>query len=200
MTWDAWTFAVLGLVVLAVLRPVWAIASRRHVRPTLWRRQHLERAGGGAAMLTIAVYLVTQSRQVTGQGYWDLVLLAVDTPFMRRLPVVWVPALSWVLLVVLGFCFLYQGARDSRGPRNSMIALWAVNEIAIVSGLLWWGVLVPDTWRQATLINFDLQGLYLGYIAGGVTRFVLVMRGPGSGAAESGAGKSRHWLGRVRRY
>jgi hypothetical protein len=68
MTWDAWTFAVLGMVVLAFLRPAWATAAQRHVRPTAWRRQHLEQAGGGVAMLTIAVYLVTWSRQVIGQG------------------------------------------------------------------------------------------------------------------------------------
>ena len=145
MTWDAWTFAVLGLFLLAVLRPAWAIAAQRHVRPTAWRRQHLQRAGGGAAMLTIAVYLVTQSRQVIGQGYWDLVLLAVHTPFMRLLPVVWV-------LRCAGFCWwssdstsVYRGAKELRGPRNSMIAVWAANEMLIIGGLLWWGVLVPDT-------------------------------------------------------
>ena len=203
MTWDAWTLAVLGLFALAILRPAGAIVVQRHVRPTHWRRQHLERAGGGAAMLAIAVYLVTQSRQVIGQGYWDMVLLAVHAPFMWELPVVWVPALCWVSLVGLGLYFLYRGARASRGPRNTMIAVWAVNEMAIC-GLLWWGVLVPDTWRHASLINFDLQGLYLGFIVGALTRFVLVMRKPGSDPAnldEAGwRSKSRHWVGRIRRY
>lgn len=204
MTWDAWTLAVLGLFMLALLRPTWSIAAQRHTRPTRWRRQHLQCAGGGVAMLTIALYLVTQSRSVTGQGYWDLVVLAVHSPFMRELPVVWVPAMCLVLLVVLGLYFLYRGATGSRGPRNSMIAIWAVNEMVICGGLLWWGVLVPETWPQASLINFDLQGLYVGFIAGALTRLVLVMRKPGGDTADLDEAdqrtKSPHWLGRLRRY
>jgi hypothetical protein len=123
---------------------------------------------------------------------------------MLLLPVVWVPALGWLLLVLVGLYFLYRGARGSRGPRNALSAVWAANEMAICGVLLWWGVLVPDTWRQATLINFDLQGLYLSFIVGAFTRFVLVMRRPGSGAAQSDAAgkhsKAPHWVGRIRRY
>jgi threonine/homoserine efflux transporter RhtA len=123
---------------------------------------------------------------------------------MSMLPVVWVPALCWVLLVVLGLWFLYQGIRASWGPRDPMVALWAVNEMAIVGALIWWGVYVPDTWRQADLINFALEGIYLGFLIGAFVRLLLAMRGPGSGAAhrdESFLGdKARHWLGRFRRY
>ncbi|MGA3399338.1 MAG: hypothetical protein ABSC95_08960 [Acetobacteraceae bacterium] len=205
MTWDAWTFVVLGLAVLSVLRPAWATMVQRRVRPSGWRKQSLERAGGGAAMLTVAAYLMIEARQVIGRGYWDMVVLAVDAPFMRSLPSVWVPALCWVLLVVLGLWFLFRGAGGSRGPRDSMAAVWAMNEVAIFGVLLWWGVYVPDTWKQGSMINFGLEGIYLGFLVGGVMRFLLVMRGPDRGSAarqhaQSLQPKAKHWLGRFRRY
>jgi hypothetical protein len=200
MNWDAWTFVVLGMAVLALVRPLWAALEQRRVRPTLWRRQSFERAGGGAAMLAVAVYLMTQARHVIGRGYWDLVVIAMRAPFMRPFPIVWVPALCWVLLVVVGSWFLIQGARGSSGPRASSVALWAVNEMAICAGLLWWGVYVPDTWIQAALINFALEGLYLGFLAGGFIRFVLAARGPGGGKTRPDDSQTRHWLGRFRRY
>lgn len=203
MTWDAWTFLVLGLVVLSVFRPAWAALAQHYGRPSERRRRNLERAGGGAAMLTVAVYLVAEARQVIGRGYWDLVMLSIHAPFMRLLPVVWVPALCWVLLAVLGFSFLYQGASGSAGPRDPMVAVWAVNEMVICGGLLWWGVYVPDAWRQASLINFALEGTYLGFLVGAFVRLVLVMRGPGGGAAglddDDAQPNARHWLGRFRR-
>jgi hypothetical protein len=200
MSWDAWTFLVLGMAMLAFLRPAWAALEQRRVRPSLWRRQGFERAGGGAAMLVIAAYLMTQARHVIGRGYWDLVVVAVHAPFMRVLPIVWVPALCSVLLVLLGLWFLIEGARGSSGPRDSMIALWALNEMAIFGGLLWWGVYVPDTWKQAALINFALEGLYLGYLVGGFIRFVLAVRGPDPRTLRPDDSHTRHWLGRFRRY
>lgn len=201
MSWDAWTFLVLGMAVLALVRPAWAAVEQRRVRPALWRRQSFERAGGGAAMLAIAVFLVTQARHVIGRGYWDLVVVAaVQAPFMRLFPIVWVPALCWVLLVVLGLWFLVQGTRGSSGPRDSMIAIWALNEMAIFAGLLWWGVYVPNTWTQAAFINFALEGVYLGYLVGAFIRFVLAVRGPDPGTIRPDDPQARHWLGRFRRY
>ena len=204
MTFDAWTFLVLGLAALTLLRPGLAALILGRVGLAHRRRHNFERAGGGAAMLTIAIYLVIEGREVTGRGYWDLVALAVQAPFMRLLPVVWVPALCWILLVVLGLWFIYQGARASYGPRDSIIALWAVNEMAICSALMWWGVYVPDTWGQADLINFALRGLYLGFVVGAAFRLVLAMRGPSGGALHrDDAGlesKTKHWVGRIRRY
>ena len=204
MTWDAWTLVVLGLAVLSVLRPAWATLAHRRHRPAHGRRQHLARAGGGAAMLTVAVYLIVDARPVIGRGYWDLVMDAVRAPFMRGFPVVWVPALCWVLLTVFGLWFLVQGIWGSRGPRDSMMAIWALNEIAIVGVLLWWGVYLPDTWPQADMINFALEGIYLGFLVGALTRFVLLMRGPGGGSARLDRRrlelKTGHWLGRFRRY
>jgi hypothetical protein len=204
MTWDAWTFLVLGLAVLSMLRPSWAALAMGRVGPTYRRKRNFERAGGGGAMLAVAVYLVTESRHVIGRGYWDLVVLAVRAPFMRLLPVVWVPTLCWAMLVTLGVWFLYQGAKASYGPRHSIVALWAVNEMAIVGAMLWWGVYVPDTWTQAALINFALEGIYLGFIAGAGVRLLLAMVGPTGDAGYPDQprqqGKARHWLGRHRRY
>ncbi len=205
MSWDAWTILVLALSALSVLRPGWAALELRRVGRVDWRTLDLERAGGGAAMLTVAVYLVAEAKQVIGRGYWDLVVLAVDAPFMRLLPVVWVPALCWVLLVVLGVWFLYHGAKGSRGPRDTMVALWAANEMVILAGLLWWGLYVPDDWRQSELINFAIEGIYLGFLVGAFIRFLLVMRGPERGRAarpdeQSSDAKAGHWLGRFRRY
>jgi hypothetical protein len=200
MTWDAWTFLVLGLAVLSVVRPFWAGLAQRYGRPAVWRKLSLERAGGGAAMLTIAVYLVSEARHVIGRGYWDLVVLAVDAPFMRALPEVWVPALCWVLLVVLGLWFIYQGARGSAGPRDSKAALWAVNEMVVCGALLWWGVYVPDTWPQSGLLNFALQGIYIGFLVGGFMRLLLAMRGVDDGDPARLPPKTKHWLGRFRRY
>ncbi len=200
MTWDAWTFLVLGLAVLSVLRPAWAALAQRRVAETGRRKQSLERAGGGAAMLTVAVYLVAEARKVIGRGYWDLAVVAIRTPFMRTFPGVWVPALCWVLLVVLGLWFLYQGARESRGPRESVLAVWALNEVVIFGVLLWWDVYVPDTWTQADLINFALQGIYLAFLVGALMRFALVMCRPARLDAEHFAPKAKHWLGRFRRY
>jgi hypothetical protein len=204
MTWDAWTLLVLGLAVLSMLRPVWAAMIMGRVPPARRRTQNFERAGGGAAMVTIAVYLAAEAKHAIGRGYWDLVVLAVRAPFMRLLPVVWVPALCWVLLVVLGLWFVYQGARASYGPRDSIVALWAINELAITGALIWWGVYVPDTWIQADLINFGLQGIYIGFVVGAGLRLLLAMRGPSSSRVRPDGSpvesKARHWLGRFRRY
>ena len=205
MTWDAWTFLVLAVSLLSILRPAWATVAQRHVRPSKWRGQNLERAGGGAAMLTVAAYLTLESRQAIGRGYWDMVGLAIDAPFMRWFPSVWVPALCWVILVVLGLWFLLKGAIGSQGPRDPRAAVWAVNEVAIVGVLLWWGVYVPETWKQGVLINFGLEGSYLGLLAGGVMRFLLAVRGSfARGTVRSDESdlqhKAKHWLGRFRRY
>jgi hypothetical protein len=200
MIWDAWTFLVLGISLLAFVRPAWAALEQRRVRPALWRRQSFERAGGGTAMLVIAAYLVIEARHVIGRGYWDLVVIAVNVPFMRLVPDVWIPALCWVFLVLLGLWFLVDGVRGANGPRDSMIALWALNEMAIFSGLLWWGVYVPGTWQRAGLVNFALEGIYIGFLVGGFIRFVLSVRGPASGSMRPDDPSARHWLGRIRRY
>ncbi|HVC63262.1 MAG TPA: hypothetical protein VND19_23225 [Acetobacteraceae bacterium] len=204
MTLDAWTFLVLGMVALSVLRPASATWAERQGPYSDKRRQCLTQASGGAAMLAMAVYLVTEARQVIYRGYWDLALLALHHPSMRRFPTVWVPALCWVLLVVLGCWFLFEGARGSRGPRDAMIVVWAFNEIAIFGALLWWNVDVPDNWTQATFINFGLKGIYLSALVGGGVRFVLAMRGSGRDAEHPGAQRTdpegRSWLGRFRRY
>ncbi len=202
MNWDAWTVLVLGLAGLSVLRPAWAVLTQQRVRPTLWRRKNFERAGGGATMLTVAIYLVVEARPVIGRGFWDLVVMAVHAPFMRLFPAVWVPALCWVLLVVLGLCLVFQGAKGSRGPRDTMAAVWAVNEIAIFAAMMWWHVYVPDTWSQATLLNFGIRGLYVGFLAGAIMRFVVVMLSPsfGAGSDDDNQIELRHWLGRFRRY
>jgi threonine/homoserine efflux transporter RhtA len=134
-----------------------------------------------------------------------MVGLAIDAPFMRWFPSVWVPALCWVILVVLGLWFLLKGAIGSQGPRDPRAAVWAVNEVAIVGVLLWWGVYVPETWKQGFLINFGLEGIYLGLLAGGVMRFLLAVRGSfARGTVRSDESdlqhKAKHWLGRFRRY
>jgi hypothetical protein len=204
MTWDLWTFVVLGLAALSSIRPFWATLAHWQGQQAMQRRHSFARAGGGVAMLAMAVYLVTEARQATGRGYWDLVVLAVNTPFMRTLPTVWVPSLCWVLLVVFGCWFLYGGVRGSRGSREPIIAVWAFNEIMISGSFLWWGVYVPDDWTQALLINFGLKGIYVSALAGGVLRLALVMFGPRGGAVhpeEQGLQSvGRAWLGRFRRY
>jgi hypothetical protein len=204
MTWDDWTFLVLSLTALSAVRPVCAAFAQRYGPATGRQKQSLMRASGGAAMLTLAAYLMADANVVIGRGFWDMALLAVQTPFMRTLPIVWVPSLCWVLLVILGCWFLYQGARESRGRRDPMIALWAFNEAVVFAALLWWGLYVPDDWNRAPLINFGLEGIYLGCLVGAVVRFGLVMRGPPGGIwrpdQRGTQPKARHWLGRVRRY
>jgi hypothetical protein len=205
MSWDVWTFLVLALFVLSALRPAWAIVAQRRVWSSDRHKQDLECAGGGAAMLAVAAYLMIGARQAIGRGYWDLVLQAVRAPFMLSLPMVWIPALCWVLLVVLGTMFLFRGARASRGPRHPMTAIWALNEIALFSLLLWLGVYVPQTWNQELLINFGIEGLYIGFLVGAFARFLLAILGPHGGRwtrFDEGdlQEKARHWLGRIRRY
>ena len=156
-------------------------------------------------MLTVAIYLMVEARQLIGRGYWDVAMLAVKAPFMRLFPDVWVPALCWVLLVSLGCWFLYKGAQGSQGYRDSMAMLWAANEMVICAGLLVWGLYVPDTWQQAAYINFALEGIYVGFFAGALMRLMLLLLSP-NGASKDGKSEQEsdpggsHWLGRIRRY
>lgn len=156
-------------------------------------------------MLTVAAYLTIVARPAIGRGFWDMVVLAIDAPFMRWFPSVWVPALCWAILVVVGLWFVVKGALGSRGPRDPMAAVWAVNEAAICGVLLWWGAYVPEIWKQGFLINVGLQGIYFGFLVGGVMRFLLAIRGPFAGGdarldEQDLRAKAKHWLGRARRY
>lgn len=204
MNWDPWTLTVLALVVLSLMRPSWATLAQRHGPRAARRKYNPMRASGGAAMLAMAVYLMIESSQVTGRGYWDLARVAVDDPFMRTLPVVWVPAVCWVLLVVPGLWWLYAGIRGARPQRNAMAAIWALNEIAAFSVLLILGVYVPEGWAQASFINFGLEGIYVSFLVGAVLRFILILLNYGGGTTQQ---LDSHldrpgstWLGRLRRY
>jgi len=203
MTGDSWTITVLGLALAVLVRPATASLLQRYGPIVHRHRYNPERAGGGAAMLALAFYLISGPSHVVGQGYWNLADAAITDPFVRLLPMVWIPTLSWLLLIGFGGAWLFVGIRGYRGPRRPMMLVWALNEIAICAALLILGVYVPDEWKQAELINFGLEGLYLSFLIGAVLRFALVLLNPGGPSHPIDprlAALGSAWLGRMRRY
>lgn len=166
---------VLGMTLLVGGRPLWATLTLAQTPPIGPSRLTLTQAGGGAAMLSMAAYLLTQTRDVTGSGFWDLPLLALHSPDLRVIPGVWLPALCWFCLAGLGAWWLLAGARATRIPRDLTGFVWAVNEIAIVSSLLLWNVTVPDAWGRAALFGFGVKGVYVCYLAGAAVRLTLAL-------------------------
>jgi len=203
MIFDAWTLTVLGLVLLVLARPAVASLLQRSGARAVRRKYNPERAGGGAAMLVLAGYLISGPSQTVGWGFWNLLSYAINDSFIRSLPVVWVPALCWVVLVVLGFGWLYAGTRGYRGPRNAMTLVWALNEVILCAVLLLLRAYVPEDWHDASFINFALEGIYLSFLIGAVLRFFLVLLNPGAppDALDSHLGApGGSWLSRLRRY
>jgi hypothetical protein len=203
MSWEVWTIVVLGLTALSVVRPAWATLLQREERPAAQRRQNLRQAGGGAAMVALAVFLTVQCPLLTGRGYWDLALLALQEPFMLPLPIVWGPVVCWLVLVVLGVLLVYEGARHAWGPREPKNAIWPLYEVVICTGLLWWGAYVPGEWQNAVVVNFSLRAIYVCSIAGGVVWMAAGLSGYGDGTAHPGersGSEARSWLGRTRRF
>jgi hypothetical protein len=200
---DAWTLTVLGLSLIVLARPAVVSVLQRSSARSLRRKYNPERAGGGAAMLMAAGYLVSSQSRSVGSGFWDLVPEAVRDSFVRSLPTVWVPALCWVVLVILGVGWLYAGIRGYRGPRKAMTAVWALNEVILCTALLLLNAYVPEDLGQAVFINFGLKGIYLSFLIGAVLRFFLVLFNPG-GPPQSfdprPEGPATPWLNRMRRY
>lgn len=203
MTFDAWTLTVLGLVLLVLTRPAVASLLQRSGARSVRRKYNPERAGGGAAMLVLAGYLVSGPSQTVGWGFWNLLSYAVHDSFVRSLPIVWVPALCWVILVILGLGWLYAGTRGYRGPRNSLTLVWALNEVILCTVLLLLRAYVPDDWQVASFINFGLEGVYLSFLIGAVLRFFLVLFNPGGPTDtldQRLGGTGGTWISRLRRY
>ncbi|HTW72530.1 MAG TPA: hypothetical protein VME47_21810 [Acetobacteraceae bacterium] len=200
---DSWTLTVLGLSLIVLARPAVASLLQRSSARAVQRKYNPERAGGGAAMLAAAGYLISGHGKSVEWGFWDLASQAVHDPFVRSLPNVWVPTLCWAVLLLFGFVWLYSGIRGYRGPRKPMTIVWALNEIILCSALLLSSAYAPEDSAQAAFINFGLEGIYLSFLIGAVLRFFLVLLNPG-GPPQSfdprPGGPMTAWLGRIRRY
>jgi len=200
---DAWTFTVLGLSAIVLARPGVASLLQRSSARAIYRKYNPERAGGGAAMLVTAGYLLSGRGRPVEWGYWDLASEAVHDPLVRSLPNVWVPTLCWALLVLVGLVWLYSGIRGYRGPRRPMTIVWALNEIVICTALLASDAYVPESYGQSAFINFGLECIYLSFLIGAVLRFFLVLLNPG-GPPHSfdprPGGPMTAWIGRMKRY
>lgn len=175
MTWDPWPIVVLALTVLAGVRPGWVILVLEPNPYHQTSRYSLSLASGGAAMLTAAVWLATQSRAATGFGFWDMPVLALQNPYLRSLPAVWAPPICWLGLITLGAWWLFIGTKGMRMPRDLPNVVRALNEMAICTGLLLWNVTVPETWNHAVLFGFVLQGVYVSYLTGAAVRLALAL-------------------------
>ncbi|HUN39538.1 MAG TPA: hypothetical protein VMU81_04545 [Acetobacteraceae bacterium] len=188
---------------IVVARPGVASLLQRSSSRALHRKYNPERAGGGAAMLVAAVYLICSHNKPLEWEFWDLLSEAVHDPFVRSLPNVWVPSLCWTGLVVAGLVWLCSGIRGYRGPRRPMTIVWALNEIILCTMLLLVNAYVPEEYNQAIFINFGLEGIYLSFLIGAVLRFVLVLINPGGPPHSFDTrpdGPMTSWLGRMKRY
>lgn len=176
MMGNTWPLIVLMMTVAVSLRPGRAaLALSETASPAVVARSALAQAGGGVAMLAMAIYLLAQCRQATGLGYWDMPLQALRDPYMRGTPEVWLPVVCWLCLFVLGSWWLFAGARGSRAPRDLSAVVYSLNEIAIVATLLLRDVTVPEDWAQSVMFAFALRGVYVGFLAGAVLRLTLAL-------------------------
>jgi hypothetical protein len=176
MTGDTWPIIILMMTIGVSLRPGRAtLVLSEGTSSAAAGRTSLAQAGGGLAMLAMAVYLLAQCRQATGLGYWDMPLQALQNPYMRGITGVWLPAVCWLCLAALGSWWLLAGTRGSRVPRDLTGVIFAVNEIAIVGTLLLRNVTVPESWPQAYLLSFAMHGVYLSYLAGAALRLMLAL-------------------------
>lgn len=175
MNWDIWPVVVLAMTLLVAARPAMAAMSPNRTASAVPSRQALIRAGGGAAMLTLAAYLMTACRAATGFGFWDLTLQALSDTYLRTIPSVWTPALCWLFLTGAGAWWLFEGIKSARLPCDLAGCISGLNEVAIVGSLLLWNVGVPESWAHVGLFDFALHGLYIGFLAGGASRLVLAL-------------------------
>lgn len=175
MNWDVWPLIVLAMTLLAAARPCMAAVSIARVPPTVPSRLAVTGAGGGAAMLTLAVYLLAQCHAATGSGFWDLPLQALHDAYLRANPAVWTPAICWLFLAAAGSWWLFDGIKAARPPRDLAGFVGGLNEMAIVGSLLLWNVTVPETWPRSDLLAFALRGVYFSYLAGGAARLMLAL-------------------------
>lgn len=183
MIWDPWTGMLLALTAFLLIRPVWVTLTWSQHALTKQRKQRLAQAGGGAAMFVLAIYLASSDDPTTGHPYWYSVGLAMHDPSLWLQPIVWVPVLCWILLAVMGPALLWSGGIESRGPREGILILWALNEAAICAGLLLLGAYVPEGAIEQELLNFALKGIYLSWLVGSLMRLLLVMLGPSNEAS-----------------
>lgn len=166
-------FEVLGLAAAVpfVLLADW-FKFIKHLPP---REQNLARASHGAGMLVFGLLALWE----VGFGV-----------FMRALgagpaaPMLWVPALLWVVMVAWGIGWLIIGCRRARGPRDALLASRAAVKtgVGIVAVIVAQGGYVPRDWWGVDFIDFGLLLAGIWCVVTGPVKFILVMIGTGGGA------------------
>ena len=90
------------------------------------REENFQRAGAGAAMVVLAVYLMIAGGRFLGVGYLGLVSALLRAPFEHPPWVVWLPLAGWAVLLGTGILSLCVGINRSQGSarRQSRGAGW----------------------------------------------------------------------------
>jgi hypothetical protein len=149
-------------------------SSMQQRRPREPREANFVRAGRGAAMLALAVYLLIASGHFLGIGYLGMLSVLLRVPFEQPAWVIWLPLAGWTVLLSAGVLSLCVGVNRSRGSRDAHVAVRAACQAAIGAGLLWLEAYLPVEW---TLTNIILGGCYFWAFIAGSAKLYLAVRG-----------------------
>ena len=138
------------------------------------REENFRRAGAGAAMVVLAVYLLIAGGRFLGVGYLGLASALLRAPFEHPVWVVWLPLAGWAILLGTGILSLCVGINRSRGLRDAKVAVPAGCQAAIGATLLWLDAFFPTEWK---VTNIALASCYLWVLVAGLTRLYLALQG-----------------------
>jgi FtsH-binding integral membrane protein len=101
------------------------------------------------------------------RSYWRMLHAAPEDSW---------PVYGWTAAMLLGLLWLSVGVKGSRGPRDVMMAFWAMLRVAIFAGALWWYPAIDPK------SDWLIQGVVVTLLASSLMSLYLALRGTGTGA------------------